>query len=504
MKAMYDALRRLLAWLAGNPRGLLLGILLPALVLRLLAAILNLGYFAVDDYTVLSNAIPVQLSVALHSQHGQLNLGGLAGVEDIRNPLPQMLVFGVAWLAHQFGAENALNQVRAVFAAMGLISMISIVCGWRILAIAGRMQQAAVAGLLLGFHWLQPFFSTRSMIENMAAPFIMLALLQLSQYWIAGRRRSLFYSMIWLALAAMLRFQAGILILCYPLLLYQRKDWKGFGVAALGGIVGLIVSGLPDWFVSGQFHGSVIKYIDFNLKHASQHGVSPFYAYLPVAIVICLPPAFLSRYRGFGWRDQYRPLLPAALFAAVFFVSHSIVPHKEDRFLAPVLPVFLLLLAPMAAFLLEQGRRPLMLLWFLSANVVLLLMLALFTFQNNVIGLVRYMENPRIQRLLVFEDSLTYYPYVYGQRPGLKAFGIVTHFQPAPQLSPSCDEVLVVRGDYAQSAALQLNGLSKVAEFRASPLEQITVFLNPSGGGRRSPMLVYSSSACADQLRFGD
>lgn len=497
---LYQFLNHWIDRMAANGRLLALIVFLPALLLRLLAAWFNLGYFAVDDYTVLANSIPVQLISSLHSGEGGLNLRQLVAVEEIRSPLPQAMVYGVAWLAYQLGGVDPIDQVRAVFLTMAFISLLSIYCGWRILANMGRLHQAVIAALLLAFHYFQPFISTRSMIENMAAPFVMLSLLYAQNYWNRGDRRALAISVVWLALAAMLRFQAGVLALCYPALIFLRSDWRAIWALAIGGLAGLILTGVPDLLISGQFHGTIVKYIDYNLKYASKHGVSPFFAYIPVLVAIFLPPAFISRYRGFGWIEQYRPLLPAVLFAVVFFAAHSAVPHKEDRFLIPVLPVFLMLMAPMAQFLLRAGGRLILLLWFSAANLILLAMLIFFTFQSNIIDLVRYLNDPRIERLTVFEDTLTYYPYIYGQRGGLAGFRIVARYMPPPELSADCNEVMVVRADFADEAKVQLAGLSEVARFKASPLEHLTVLLNPTGGGRRSPMLVFAPPACAERL----
>ena len=400
---MKESLNRIIDWLAASPVRALLWIVVPALLWRLLTALWNIGYFAVDDYTLLSNSIPVQISEKLNS-----SLGALVTISDFRSPLPQALVHAVASLVYDFGGEHPLSQVRGVFVVMALLSLISMYFAWKLFALMGRPRQAVLALLLVSFHFLMPYLSTRSMIENMAAPFITASVYYLCVYYARDDRRALFVSVLILSFAALLRFQAGVLVLAYLPLFYWKRSWNDFFWFCGAGVLGLILTGLPDVLIKGVFHDSLIRYIVFNLNHASDFGTSPPWTYIGPTLAMLLPPAFFSRYKGFAWREQFGPLAPALIALVIFFISHSLIPHKEERFLVPMFPVALACLAPLADWLLRQPGRRWVLIYFAVLNTILLLGLTFFTFQHNIIGLVLLMERqPQIVRVKIFAYSLT-------------------------------------------------------------------------------------------------
>lgn len=494
---LYARLNAFIDTLAASPKQLLLWVFLPAFALRLFTALFNIGYFAVDDYNLLANAIPVQLKLSLTT-----SFGALITVDPIRSPAPQALIYVPARIAYELGGVDPLVQVRAVFVVMGLLSMVSLYFGYRLFRELGRPREGVIAAILIGFHFFMPFFSTRSMIEGMAAPFVLMALFYLVRYHRTGSLSAIALSMILLSVAAMLRFQAGVLAVIYPVFIYMRRDWKALWLTGVAGVAGLILTGLPDLIYRGVFHGGLIEYIDYNIKYSSNHGVSTPLTYVAVLIGAILPPAFISRYRGFAWRENFGALTPVWLGLAVFFVSHALVPHKEERFMVPILPAFLALLAPLAAFLLQRGGRLPVVLFYFIVNVVVTIMLALFTFQNNIIGLVRYLEaHPNVNKVVVFEHMITHFPYAYARRKsGVESFRVSSRYTPPLELSKDCGEILIIRKDYIEHAGLQLAGLSQVAAFRASPLEQVSVALNPSDR-RRQSYHIFAPPDCAPLLK---
>ncbi len=490
-------LNKLVDRIAAASTGTILLIFAAALLLRILTAIFNVGYFAVDDYNLLGNAIPVQTATAVTE-----SVTNLVNISYIRSPLPQALVYYTALFAHDhFGAVDPVDQARAVFCVMGVLSLASLYFGWRFFLLLGRGREAAIALLLIGFHAAMPFLSTRSMIENMAAPFIIASLYYFTRYYVNRERSehlSLAVSVLLLALGSLLRFQTGVLLFAYAPFVYLRKNKADYAWFIGAGLVSFVVSGLPDLAMRGMFHGSLRNYIDYNLQYSSEFGTSPPWAYIPTLIIFLIPPAFISRYKGFAWKEQFRPLYPLLLSLAVFFVVHSAIPHKEDRFMFPILPALFVAVAPLANFLLQQPGRLGFRIYFVVVNVAVMIGLTFFTFQNNMIGLVRYMEAHRdIQRIVIFEGSMTYYPYSYSTRGPLQGMPrIVAAWQPPVELAEDCTEVLLIRQNYLESAQLHLANLKEVAEFHASPFERLVVWINPGGNQRRGAMYVYLPKHC--------
>jgi hypothetical protein len=162
----------------------------------------------------------------------------------------------------------------------------------------------------------------------------------------AGRPRLLLGASL-LGIATLLRLQAGVFCLGGLIILLGRREWKNARDVLLVLLGWMFVYGALDalsWhnargaYVGGWFH-SFIVYLRFNLIQgsASQWGTAPWPYYL-VHLWKSMPELtiLLSLGAVLAWRRATGLL---ALFVA-FFVLHSLVPHKELRFIIPALPLF--------------------------------------------------------------------------------------------------------------------------------------------------------------------
>lgn len=439
----------------------------------------NIGIIAVDDYTFgIRRMIPAQLTSYAET---------LANT-DIRSPIPSLLLTALGKLGWAFGLSSPIGQFRFSLALLGLfiftVHSRSLVTSWK----EDRSIRIATQGLL-SFYFLCPLFFSRPLFENLGTPGLVLSAYFANRYWQEHKRVFLIWSVFFLSLGAIMRFQVGVVA---PVLLFLpiiRRDSRGLLAAMATGILLFLSTGILDMSLTGSFHGSLRAYLSYNVKHSSGYGTLPFYTYFALLLGLSLPPTFLSRYREFEWREAYGPVLPAVLFAGVFILAHSFIPHKEERFLIPILPIFLFLLAPLLTELWKRrawGR----LVWFISLNGILLLLTSFTTPQKNMIELVRYLEShPEINRLIEVEDSFALYP---------QAFSL--HSVPRDTVGASaipqriaCGTVLGVRFDYE---SLLENRYRRLVEFPPGPLEQILVKMNPKGNRRRGAISLFGPSDC--------
>ncbi|WP_198014241.1 hypothetical protein [Leptospira wolffii] len=489
-------------------------ILFLGVAVRIATAVLNSGYLALDDYYILFFAVPAQSeSLSL--------VDSVQAVPEIRSLLPDALVRLFAKIAYTIGFDDPLHQIQFVFACLGLLSAITIWIGYRFLKYLyppsenpeeeNYTQWIPLSGaFLLSLHFLMPFVSTRALIESMSAPFLLGGTFFASVYWKEGKYKDLGLSITLLAIASLFRFQAGVCaVALFSLVAY--RSWKnrspkdiylfaGFSLALL------VLTGIPDLIFRGSFHSSIRSYISYNLNHSAEYGVSPWFAYLPAILGASLFPFFLGKYEGFGWRSVYSPLIPTILFSGLFLIVHSAIPHKEERFLLPVLPLLLVLLAPLCAYW-HGGRYKkisVRRVLFLLTNFLLLDLLCFFTIQNNSIQLVRYLNfHTEIKELYVYKDSITHLPVSYAYRTPLERFESVDTLDENEQpridkFDPykSCSAVLVVRKDYVLGGIDPEPPWILVTSFGSSPLEEFAVSLNPNKNKRRSSLYLYQFQLC--------
>lgn len=458
------------------------------LALWLLTAITNVGLIAIDDYTLLNKVLPA-------SQHTAAEVLAKA---DYRTPLPTLFHLGLASIASAFGIAHPVAQVRFNQAVIAILSFA--LMWWAGRLVFARREEADRKRLqliftdLLGFYCLAPFFFTRPMVESLCAPLVFVGT-ALACAWYQERRFSwLVWSTLAFGLAAMLRPQVGIAALALPLLLLWQRRWRDLGLLVLLGAGVVVLTGLPDLVLRGQFHKSLLGYVAFNLSHSSRFGTSPWYTFLPTLLLATLPPVFFSRYRGFPWKAEYGPLAPAVIAFVLFVASHSAVPHKEERFLVPILPVMLLLLTPLAVWLLEHGAR-----WrritFAVVNTVLLVLLVLNAPQATGMKLAAWVDrHPGIQSVTLADDRILV-PMVFITHP--ITVDSASAGQRAWRADPACGNAIATLALAKSANALaQDPALRRVARFEPGPLERLIVAINPRHNARRGPVEVYLRSPC--------
>ena len=228
----------------------------------------------------------------------------------------------------------------------------------------------------------------------------------------------------------------------------------------------------------------------YTLPHSASYGTSPFYSYGLLFLALSFFPFLLGGYSGFGGKQRYGPLVPIVAFFAVFVMAHSVVGHKEERFMVPVLPLFLLLQVPVAQYWYEKrGGMSVRLSGATVLNGVLLCLASFHTPQSNVIDLARFVEREsNVTTLIGIGDTLAVFPRVFMHRRVLEVRQDVLS-------SPvGCESRVAVRRDLLGS--LQVQHFEKVAEFQPGILERLIIAFNPSKNTRRDTIELWRSRTC--------
>jgi hypothetical protein len=471
------------AWLAGR----LPAVAIAGAALYLLVALTNPGIVAVDDFRLMERFLPAQRASPSEVIEG---IG-------IRSPLVPLLHIGITRAALAVGIEHPLAQLHADMVVVGLVSFAAML--WAALAsfeaydAAPRERHRVVAAALLGFYFIAALFFTRPMVEAVAAPFLALSAGLACRYWARGTPSALVLAVAALALAAMIRPQAGVCAIVLVLLAAWRRRPRDLVVLAATGLVAIVLTGLPDLVLRGRFHESLRLYVAFNVAKSSNFGVGPWYVYTLLLIALTLPPVFVSRYRGFPWRERYRPLLPTLLYFAVFVAAHSAVPHKEERFMIPAAPLFLVLLTPLTTWLAErpEGRWRIQLL--LAVNTTLLVLAISHPIQASTIGLARFL------------DAHPEYRAVATVKPGPIRVASMLVRQPlevasvplAADAPLDCGTLVVAFAASAGARELAADPRrASVGRFEPGPLERLVVAINPRRNARRGALEGFAERDC--------
>lgn len=459
------------------------------LTMYVVTAATNLGFIALDDYeSGIAPVVPAQNQV----------VSQIIAASDFRSPIPSLTLLSISKFAYALGVTDPASQFRLVLVVLAVFSFLTnAICAAKIFRLAQPAEPVyrAVVLFLVGFYFLCPLFMTRPLIEAMSAPFITASAYFACRYYARPNWKSLTSALLFVTLASVYRFQAGVCAIALALTVVATGRWKDLCLLFGGGLFLFGLTGAVDGWMKGAFHYSLIAYVKFNLAHSSTFGTPPFYMFALLFLGLSIPPVFLTRYRHLNWVKEYLPILPAVLYFAVFVGSHSLVPHKEERFMVPILPVYLILLTPLATYLLTSATGRWRWKLFVALNFVLLAFASFNVPQNNIVGLARYLHyHPAIKTITGVEDTLVLFPQAFVLHPVKeRKLGIGD----LAQLSTSCDEAVAVRRDIRERAGNALDGFRQLAAFQPGFLEAIAVKLNPRNNARRGAIELLTPSHCS-------
>ena len=260
-----------------------------------------------------------------------------------------------AWLsvwASKSPGPSSAGYVIGTEIFLSLISLVTIWFGYAWAKRASGASAALIAAVACSFFFGLVYFAPKALNEVVAAH-VLLPGLYLGVYGERlGERKRLFVAGLLCALAACLRIQLlpallfAMVYFCYP-------RWRErIPAVAAGAAVPVLVFGAADWITWSYPWQSFIRYFEANAVEGpgKLFPVQPWYWYLLILVVL-LGPAVLLLFHG----ARRSPFL--AIFCAIVVISHSVIPHKEIRFLYPILAPSITLAAMGIVDLLGEIKR---------------------------------------------------------------------------------------------------------------------------------------------------
>ena len=256
--------------------------------------------------------------------------------EGLRTWVLPGLVAGVLEVARGLGLSRPglyVPAAKVVFAAVGVAT------AWATARLARRMGagplESAAAGALWALAAPAIYFAPRGLSEPLSAFLVTLGLAGALPAEASRRERILGASL--LGFAVLLRLQDALICVALVVAWLARRRWRPTAevVAVLLGWALLL--GLVDRLTWGGWFHSAAAYWQYNWVQGrgALFGASPASYYLrtlwtsmPTVTALMVPAVLLGAWRA--------PALAATV--AFFLVVHSAIPHKELRFILPVLP----------------------------------------------------------------------------------------------------------------------------------------------------------------------
>jgi hypothetical protein len=317
----------------------LLSVMVIALVIRLLAAIFSQGYLMHDDHFLV-------VETAASWADGEDYDDWLPWNQTERLVHPANFAYvGSQFLIIEFFQMLGIDDPKSIAFLLrllhGFYSLLIVYFGFRITAFISGKENARLVGLLLGLLAFMPAFSVHQLVEMICIPPLMWASWVLLKNQDNLNWKNLLIASIGIGIATGVRFQCGVFGVGFGLVLLLRKQWKEGIILGFGSLVVFSIMQLPDVFIWGEPFTQLKAYVGYNSTQSGNYPNGPGYMFLGTIAGFLVPPLSLALMFGFftSWKKQLLLFLPAFIFLAF----HSIFPNKQERFILPVLPYFVIL-----------------------------------------------------------------------------------------------------------------------------------------------------------------
>lgn len=273
---------------------------------------------------------------------------GITPAEDLpwefahkmRPSLQPALVYGVIKAGQSLGWFHPFHIIAFFRGLAGVLFFITSLLLWKKFAsdFTAKNQHGTLLFLAL-LIWLVPYLAVRFSSENVAGCLFFLALVILKD---PDRQNPalLIFSGFLMGLAFHVRYQMAFAIAGTGLwlLFFNFKKPLVVLLVIFGGLLALAGGILLDcWFYGDWILAPYNYYIqNIVMKKAAGFGVEPWYFYLKKLAwgqLLILGPVALLGYSVMTMKHAQHPFLWASL---PFIVGHSLVAHKELRFLLPL------------------------------------------------------------------------------------------------------------------------------------------------------------------------
>lgn len=324
-------------------------LIITALLLRIGAAFFSHGYNHIDEhFQVLEPAFGLVHGYSIH--FWEWELGARSWIA------PGVFSYAIRFF-EALGVTDALKLAGCLRAVTGIYSTIGV---WFLWLLARELLPRVPALVVLAFFTFWPrfvYFSVHPLSETLCAPLIYAAIYLI---WSKARTKTsfsggLFAAGLLMMLAVFLRLPVLILTFSMAFSLWFLPSKKPLQMFLAGSFVGFTSLGFFDLLTWGHWFQSPIQYLKFNLiegQAAAQFGRQPWHRYFtaifryfqPLAAVILVCGLFISSRIARSKNDRLWIFLFIQFI--FFFTIHSLIGHKEDRFIYPVLPLLVLCASP--------------------------------------------------------------------------------------------------------------------------------------------------------------
>ncbi|MBI3134885.1 MAG: hypothetical protein HYZ14_09460 [Bacteroidetes bacterium] len=268
-------------------------------------------------------------------------------------------------------------------------------------------KNAVIVGWILALLWILPFLSVRNLVEMTCIPFILWSV------WLMLKnenKRNFLLAGILMGMAISFRYQVGVFAFGFAAVYFFQFRWSRFLLFSAGvTLTFALTQGLVDYLIWGYPFAEFTGYFTYNSNEGTAYIPNEnYFMYLLVLMGSCLFPLGLLLGTGFfvSARKYFLLFVPVILFV----LFHSVYPSKQERFILPVLPLFIILgvvgynLISNTAFRQKIWNFSYRFFWILNIPLLLVVSVA-YSKQSRVEAMYYFYENNEKPQKILLEAT---------------------------------------------------------------------------------------------------
>lgn len=303
------------------------------LVLHLLAVIFSKGYFNHDEQREVLQLVGYKLG---NYDSSYLSIQFTSALRSWFHPGIYLLVSKILLLFSAFNPFTHAFYYRLVSSALGVVGVWALYKSFEEEINEKGMQE--IFFLLSSIIWFFPFLHARTANENICSSFFLFGLYFLKK---STNLRGAFIAGLLFGLSFLSRFQMGFMVAStvFWFVIFQKYSWKKFSVLAFGVITAVILNIVLDTSLYGYLTFTPYNYFYINIVkgYAASFGVTPWYQYVIYAVKDGIPPLSVVYVLMFFTLWIRFPKSLVTWMTLPFVIVHSLIGHKELRFIFPIL-----------------------------------------------------------------------------------------------------------------------------------------------------------------------
>ena len=315
-------------------------ILFIALLFRLVAVVFAKGFGMHDDHFLVIEVAQSWVDGFDYNNWLPWSAGN-TGIPQGHSLFYVSIHFIILTFFKVIGLTNPDYQMYVIRLLHALYSLLVISLAYKITYKLANKSTAITVAWLLAVAWFMPWLSVRNLVEMVSIPPLLYSI------WVIIRddnkdvKKYLWAGFIGM-IAFSIRFQGILFIGGIGLVLLIQKQWRETFFYGLGGLASiLLIQGGIDLYVWGRPFTEFIEYVNYNLNNSGEYPNGSWYNYLLLLIGFFVIPYGIMLFVGFlnikkKWLIVFVPTL-------IFLAFHSYFPNKQERFIFPILPMYIML-----------------------------------------------------------------------------------------------------------------------------------------------------------------